>query len=112
MIGFNSSLDGDTVKRKTRGMVYERTANGIAISSLAGFTHDMDSHDIASGAPVIDENTGVIIGIHTQWLNSASAKSDTHAAAVRNTMITMNDWLERTLRSEMMLNKTAAADDR
>jgi hypothetical protein len=104
MIGFNSNLDGDTVKRKTRGMVYERTANGVAISSMAGFTHDMDSHDIASGAPVIDESTGVIIGVHTQWLQSA------HNAPARNTMIAMNDWLERTLRLEMMVTKTAAAE--
>ena len=103
MIGFNSSLDDDTVKRKTRGMVYERTANGVAISSMAGFTHDMDSHDIASGAPVIDENTGVIIGVHTQWLQTVA-----HTTTARNTMITMNDWLERTLRSEMMITKTAA----
>ena len=101
MIGFNSSLDSDTVKRKTRGMVYERVVNGVAISSMAGFTHDMDSHDIASGAPVIDESTGVIIGVHTQWLQSAAN------ATARNTMITMNDWLERTLRVEMMIAKTA-----
>ena len=105
MIGFNADLDGDTVKRKTKGMVYERTANGIAISSLAGFTHDMDSHELASGAPVIDESTGVIIGVHTQWLQSSS-----HSAA-RNTMITMNDWLERTLRSEMTITKTAATSE-
>jgi len=102
MIGFNSNLDGDTVKRKTHGMVYERTANGVAISSMAGFTHDMDSHDLASGAPVIDESSGVIIGVHTQWVQPSSP------LAARNTMITMNDWLERTLRSEMMITKTAA----
>ena len=102
MIGFNSSLDTDTVKRKTRGMVYERIVNGVPISSMAGFTHDMDSHDIASGAPVIDESTGVIIGVHTQWLQPAAK------AAARNTMITMNDWLERTLRLEMMIEKTAS----
>jgi hypothetical protein len=107
MIGFNSNLDGDTVKRKTRGMVYERKANGIAISNMAGFTHDMDSRDIASGAPVIDENTGVIIGVHTQWL---PAVASTTKVAARNTMITMNDWLERTLRSEMMVGRTAATE--
>jgi hypothetical protein len=107
MIGFNENLDGDTVKRKTRGTVYERKVNGVAISSMAGFTHDMDSRDIASGAPVIDENTGVIIGIHTQWNHAATA---TAKAAVRNTMIAMNDWLERTLRSEMMAGRTAATE--
>jgi hypothetical protein len=107
MIGFNENLDGDTVKRKTSGTVYERKVNGVAISSMAGFTHDMDSRDIASGAPVIDENTGVIIGIHTQWNHAATA---TAKAAVRNTMIAMNDWLERTLRSEMMAGRTAATE--
>lgn len=103
MIGFNANLDGDTVKRKTRGTVYERRANGVAISSIAGFTHDMASHDIASGAPVIDEITGVIIGVHTQWLQSTKGKT-----TARNTMIAMNDWLERTLRLEMMAGRTAA----
>jgi hypothetical protein len=88
-------------------MVYERKVNGIAISNMAGFTHDMDSRDIASGAPVIDENTGVIIGMHTQWLPSAATASK---LAARNTMITMNEWLERTLRSEMMASRTAAAE--
>lgn len=106
MVGFNADLEGDTVKRKTRGTVYERKVNGVAISSMAGFMHDMDSSDIASGAPVIDENTGVIIGIHTQWSHAATASTK---AAARNTMIAMNDWLERTLRLEMMAGRTAAA---
>lgn len=106
MIGFNTDLHGDTVKRKTQGMVYERKANGVAISSMAGFTHDMDSRDIASGAPVIDATSGVIIGVHTQW---TQAKKDARPT-VRNTMIAMNDWLERTLRMEMMAGRTAAAE--
>jgi hypothetical protein len=87
LIGYKSDIDSDSIKRKARGMVYERRANGIVGSTGSGFTHDMDSRDIAPGAPVIDETTGVIIGIH--------------AHSGRNTMITMNDWLESTLRSEM-----------
>ncbi|HEY0682523.1 MAG TPA: hypothetical protein VGD45_09340 [Steroidobacter sp.] len=87
MVGYKSDIDSDSIKRKARGMVYERQANGIVSSSSGGFTHDMDSRGIAPGAPVIDESTGVIIGIH--------------AHSARNTMITMNDWLESTLRSEM-----------
>lgn len=106
MIGFNANLYGNTVKRKTQGTVYERKANGVAISSMAGFTHDMDSRDIASGAPVIDATTGVIIGVHTLWLQAQTNAKP----AVRNTMITMNEWLERTLRTEMMVGRTAAAD--
>jgi hypothetical protein len=70
----------------------------LSTSSLAGFMHDMDASDIASGAPVIDERSGVIIGVHTQ--------GRTRAGTTRNTMITMNEWLEATLRSEI---KTEAA---
>jgi hypothetical protein len=87
MIGYKRDLDSDSIKRKARGTVYERRAKGIVTSNTGGFTHDMDSRGIAPGAPVIDESTGVIIGIH--------------AHSTRNTMITMDDWLEATLRSEM-----------
>lgn len=98
MIGFKSDIDTDTVKRKARGTVYERSSDGIAVSSLAGFTHDMDSRGIAAGAPVLDERNGVIIGIHTQL------------ASKRNTMITMNDWLEATLRTEMQAQHSNAVE--
>lgn len=87
MIGYKSDIDADSVKRKARGTVYERRANGIVSSSAGGFTHDLDSRDIAPGAPVMDETTGVIIGMHAQ--------------SARNTMITMNDWLEATIKTEM-----------
>jgi V8-like Glu-specific endopeptidase len=103
MIGFKADMDSDTTKLKTRGTVYERKANGIAISSLAGFTHDMDARDIAAGAPVIDERSGVIIGIHTAGLKPA-----TTARPQRNTMITMNEWLEATLRTEMQSERAAS----
>jgi hypothetical protein len=89
MVGFQSDIDSDTMKRKARGTVYERRADGIVVTNIAGFTHDIDSRGIAAGAPVIDERTGVIIGIHTRL------------PAKRNAMITMNDWLEATLRVEM-----------
>ena len=98
MIGYKSDIDADSVKRKARGTVYEQRKNGFVAPSTGGFTHDMDSRDIAAGAPVIDETTGVIIGIHTQM------------TASRNTMITMNDWLESTLRSEMQLQAEARAN--
>lgn len=98
MVGYKSDIDADSIKRKARGTVYEPRANGLVVASTGGFTHDMDSRDIAAGAPVIDETTGVIIGIHTQ------------RAASHNTMITMNDWLESTLRSEMQLHSEARAN--
>ena len=62
----------------------------MAISSVAGFTHDMDSRGIAAGAPVIDEAHRR----HHRHPHAACARA-------RNTMITMNDWLESTLREEM-----------
>lgn len=99
MIGFRSDIEADPLKSKSRGTVYERKANGVTVSSLAGFTHDMDSRGIASGAPVIDERTGVIIGIHTVWQQTAANSG--HKVTPRNTMITMNEWLENTLRVEM-----------
>lgn len=98
MVGYKSDIDADSIKRKARGTVYEPRANGVVGSSAGAFTHDMDSRDIAAGAPVIDETTGVIIGIHTQQ------------SASRNTMITMNDWLESTLRSEMQIHSEARAN--
>lgn len=103
MVGFNAD-NVDAMKSKRRGMVYERKANGIAISNLAGFIHDMDSRGIAAGAPVIDERTGVIIGIHTTWKFAANAR----ALSPRNTMITMNEWLEKTLKVELQAVASAA----
>jgi hypothetical protein len=96
MVGYKSDIDADSVKRKARGTVYEQRANSIVSSNAGGFTHDMDSRDIAPGAPVIDESTGVIIGMHAQ--------------SARNTMITMNDWLESTLRTEMQQQREARAN--
>lgn len=99
MIGYKNDIDADSIKRKASGTVYERRENGVVISSASGFTHDLDSSDIAAGAPVIDESTGVIIGIHTQ------------PDASRNTMITMNDWLEATIRSEMQARRESQATE-
>jgi hypothetical protein len=94
MVGYKSDIDADSIKRKARGTVYERRANSIVNSSAGGFTHDLDSRDIAPGAPLIDESTGVIVGMHAQ--------------SGRNTMITMDDWLEATLRSEMQQQQREA----
>jgi hypothetical protein len=94
MVGYRADIGWSTSKRKASGMAYERSAEGL---SVARFTHDMDSRGIAPGAPVIDERTGVIIGIHTRL------------PAQRNGMITMNDWLESTLRSE--IQQKAAKND-
>lgn len=93
MVGYKSDIDADSIKRKARGTVYERRENSIVNASTGGFTHDLDSRDIAPGAPLIDETTGVIVGMHAQ--------------TARNTMITMTDWLETTLKSEMQQQREA-----
>jgi len=102
MIGFKANMDTDTTKLKTRGTVYERKANGIAVANVAGFTHDMDARDIAPGAPVIDERTGIIIGVHTSGLTGTNR--------TRNTMIAMNEWLEATIRTELSAERAARAN--
>lgn len=95
MVGFKELNHSDTFKQKKHGRVY--TTLGSDVTALGAFAHDMESSHIAPGAPVIDEHTGVIIGIHTR-LDHRS-----------NTMITMNDWLEATIRTELQSNMQEAA---
>ena len=97
LVGYRADLDADTVKRKARGTVYGHRANDDATSTPVGFNHDIDARDLAAGAPVMDEKSGVIIGVHTPL------------ASRRNTMIAMNDWLEATLRDEVKLAQQAGA---
>jgi hypothetical protein len=101
MVGYRADIGWATIKRKARGLAYERGGEGKSASS-ARFTHDMDSRGIAPGATVIDERTGVIIGIHT----GLTAKDKN----MGNGMITMTDWLESTLRSEIQLKAKNEAD--
>jgi hypothetical protein len=102
MVGYKADIGWATIKRKARGLAYERVGEGKSAPSVARFTHDMDSRGIAPGAPVIDERTGVIIGIHTRL----PAQSN----GMGNGMITMNDWLETTLRSEIQLKARNESD--
>lgn len=95
MVGFKADIGWATIKRKATGLAYQRAGEGKSVPSVARFTHDMDSRGIAPGAPVIDERTGVIIGIHTRLPAQSNGMS--------NGMITMSDWLETTLRSEIQL---------
>jgi hypothetical protein len=106
MVGYKADIGWATIKRKARGLAYERGGDGKAAKSIARFTHDMDSRDIAPGAPVIDERTGVIIGIHTRLPDPANSQG----TGTRNGMITMTDWLETTLRSEIQLKAKNEAD--
>ena len=102
MIGFRRDMESDPMKSKGRGNVYEHSAGGRPLVNLEGFAHDIDASGIAAGAPVIDERTGVIIGIHT-------LPSEPGMGATRNTMITMNEWLEQTLRAEMQVDDEKGA---
>lgn len=102
MVGYKADIGWSTIKRKARGLAYERSGGGKSVPSVARFTHDMDSRGIAPGAPVIDERTGVIIGIHTRLPAQRNGES--------NAMITMNDWLETTLRSEIQLKARNESD--
>jgi hypothetical protein len=97
MVGYKADIGWATIKRKARGLAYERAGESKSTPSVARFTHDMDSRGIAPGAPVIDERTGVIIGIHTRL-------------GTRNGMITMTDWLETTLRGEIQLKAKNESD--
>jgi len=99
MIGFRPDMSAGAIKRKSRGTAYERSersAGGQATSGLAGFIHDMDVRGVAAGSPVIDERTGVVIGIHARLPGS------------RNAMITMTPWLEATLRQELQVQAQLA----
>ena len=104
LVGFRSDMESDPLKAKSRGTVYERTLDELPLTSLEGFTHDIDARGIAAGAPVIDEHTGVIIGMHTLATRRVAG------SAARNTMITMNEWLERTLRAEIEIDDAKGAD--
>ena len=106
MVGYRADIGWATIKRKARGLAYERGGQGKSAPSVARFTHDMDSRGIAPGAPVIDERTGVIIGIHTR-LPSPGNPMDQNMG---NGMITMTDWLESTLRSEIQLKAKNEGD--
>lgn len=102
MVGYRADIGWATIKRKARGLAYELSSGGKSKPSIDRFTHDMDSRGIAPGAPVIDERTGVIIGIHTRLPAQTNGMS--------NGMITMNDWLEKTLRSEIQLKAKNEGD--
>lgn len=106
MVGYKADIGWATIKRKARGLAYERAGEGKSASSVARFTHDMDSRGIAPGAPVIDERTGVIIGIHTRLPEQGNGKDK----GTRNGMITMTDWLETTLRGEIQLKAKNESD--
>jgi hypothetical protein len=95
MVGYKADIGWATIKRKASGLAYERGGESKSTPSVARFTHDMDARGIAPGAPVIDERTGVIIGIHTRLPGRGKSMD--------NGMITMTDWLESTLRSEIQL---------
>ncbi|HEV8331187.1 MAG TPA: hypothetical protein VGQ22_07210 [Steroidobacteraceae bacterium] len=102
MVGYKADIGWATIKRKASGLAYERSGESKSAPSVARFTHDMDARGIAPGAPVIDERSGVIIGIHTRLPGRGKSMD--------NGMITMTDWLESTLRSEIQLKAKNEGD--
>lgn len=98
MVGFRRDMSAGAIKRKSRGIAYEH-AGDSASDGLAGFIHDMDLRGVAAGSPIIDERTGVIIGIHTRLPGR------------RNAMITMSPWLETTLRQELQIRNALQASE-
>ncbi|HKS55639.1 MAG TPA: trypsin-like peptidase domain-containing protein [Steroidobacteraceae bacterium] len=95
MVGYKADIGWATIKRKATGQAYALGGESKSAAKNGRFTHDMDARGIAPGAPVIDERTGVIIGIHTRLPGRGKSMD--------NGMITMTDWLESTLRSEIQL---------
>lgn len=95
LIGFSPELTTDPQQRRLRGRVYLRPRHGCV-----RFSHDVDPRLISSGAPLIDRRDGVVIGIHI-YLRAPSAKAPGNCNDRGNAMLLMNDWLERTLRTEI-----------
>lgn len=108
LIGFSAHIDTDTFKRKSRGTVYERDEKRqLPVADI--FAHDVNAIELASGAPVLDERSGVIIGVHTSVgplpLQATAEHSPVgRVPSTRNALITMNTWLETTLRAEIALS--------
>jgi V8-like Glu-specific endopeptidase len=98
MIGFDNDLDLGSVKRKSSGNILDRRNRDTQSTSL--LTHDMNGAGIASGAPVMDERTGVIIGLHAT-MEHVQASNSAGWQTQRNTFIPMNEWLEHTLKTEL-----------
>jgi Trypsin-like peptidase domain len=94
LVGYRRDLGADALKRKSRGRVYPHPRK-----DCVRFTHDVDTRNVAPGAPLIDVRDNVVIGIHTRlgnWLNGRQ-----ECGTRGNAMIVMSEWLERTLRTEI-----------
>ena len=101
VIAFRADINNDTMKTKSLGVVYPGVAQRAAL-----YSHDIAVQDIAAGAPVINAQTGAIIGLCPDLDASSSPKSNGRAAV--NDLVIMNAWLETTLRAELKKNKPAA----
>ncbi len=102
VIAFRADLSDNTMKTKSLGEVYPGATQRPAL-----YSHDIAVQDIAAGAPVINAQTGAIIGLCPDPTASSSPKSNGPAAV--NDLVIMNAWLETTLRAELKKNKPAAA---
>lgn len=95
LIGFSPELATDPQQRRLRGRVYVRPR-----SSCVKFSHDIEPRLVSSGAPLIDRRDGVVIGIHS-YLRQPVTNARGSCKDRGNAMLLMNDWLEKTLRTEI-----------
>jgi hypothetical protein len=93
LVGFSSSGAADPLKRKVTGHVYPWSSR-----NCVRFTHDIDSRNLAPGAPLIDARDGVVIGLHTRL---PGRRTDSGCTTRGNAMIPMNQWLESAIRAEI-----------
>jgi Trypsin-like peptidase domain len=100
LIGFRADPDFEPLKHKRSGRLFNG-ANHLRASGVPRLVHDMDTGGLASGAPVLDRRDGVVIGIHARVPIDAAYLRSHGAAAKRNAMLIMTDWLERILRAEI-----------
>ena len=115
---YDDRLHGRHGHRHLQAQVARHDTGKKASPAVADiFTHDMDAVNLASGAPVLDERSGVIIGVHTSLMLDAAGDGGTHCSRPRCHCAQRTDhhewWLENTLRAEiaLTLSKADAAAD-
>lgn len=101
LIGFRADPDFEPLKHKRSGTLFEGSGKRIT-SGFPRMIHDIDTRGLASGAPLLDQRDGVVIGIHAKVLSEGSSLTAAGSRRVqRNAMLVMSQWLERVLRAEI-----------
>lgn len=112
LIGFRSDPDFEPLKHKRSGTLFAGDVGNMLSSDLPRLMHDVDTRGLASGAPLLDQRDGVVIGIHARVANKASLPAAAGSMpARRNAMLVMTEWLERVLRAEISQLPASAAGE-